>query len=413
MKKYNMANLAAVFTVSFMAWCYCVATAVLGLVYQAYPGQDSKTVLIATLPTVVTIVAAFLATPIFRAVTRKWAAIISLIIAFICSMLILYANLSLIAVIACSALLGIPAGLIPAANASLITIVAPLSLRDKVIGWHNALMMLGMAAFTFLAGLFAKSGDFHLAYKAQFILIPAIIIAILFYPNVDRDQKRAGLDMADDAASGPASGKNAGDIQKFPWYAAVFVALYLIGCIFWNAWYMNYSDYVINVAKIGDASVAGLIGTFSSIGGTIAGFIVPWFIKGLKGWSMPVAFIVCGLTMLLPPITQSAVGCYIGGFVCQLFNLFIVSGLTTYAGLGTEGTKFSTLTLSLITVGEGAGVFLCGYILPVLGNFFGGGAGANLIVGSVAVMIIGVVSIFLMRPAHKIVYGDTEKATAR
>lgn len=123
---------------------------------------------------------------------------------------------------------------------------------------------------------------------------------------------------------------------------------------------------------------------------------------------MPVAFIVCGLTMLLPPITQSAVGCYIGGFVCQLFNLFIVSGLTTYAGLGTEGTRFSTLTLSLITVGEGAGVFLCGYILPVLGNLFGGGAGANLIVGSVAVIIIGVVSIFLMRPAHKIVYRDTE-----
>ena len=52
MKKYNMANLAAVFTVSFMAWCYCVATAVLGLVYQAYPGQDSKTVLIATLRSV-------------------------------------------------------------------------------------------------------------------------------------------------------------------------------------------------------------------------------------------------------------------------------------------------------------------------------------------------------------------------
>ena len=45
-----------------------------------------------------------------------------------------------------------------------------------------------------------------------------------------------------------------------------------MGCIFWNAWYMNYSDYVINVAQIGDASVAGLIGTFSSIGGTIAGF---------------------------------------------------------------------------------------------------------------------------------------------
>ena len=175
--------------------------------------------------------------------------------------------------------------------------------------------------------------------------------------------------------------------------------MHFVGCIFWNAWYMNYSDYVINVAQIGDASVAGLIGTFSSIGGTIAGFRVyrTLVYKGAERLEYARCVYCMCLTMLLPPITQNAVGCYIGGFVCQLFNLFIVSGLTTYAGLGTEGTRFSTLTLSLITVEEGAGVFLCGYILPVLGSLFGGGAGANLIVGSVAVIIIGVVSIFLMR----------------
>ena len=40
MKKYSIANLAAVYIVSFVAWVYCVAIAVLGLIYQAYPGQD-------------------------------------------------------------------------------------------------------------------------------------------------------------------------------------------------------------------------------------------------------------------------------------------------------------------------------------------------------------------------------------
>ena len=95
--------------------------------------------------------------------------------------------MSLIGVILCSALLGIAAGLIPAANASIVTIVAPTSIKDKVIGWHNAIMMLGMSAFTLLAGIFAKNGDFRQGYKVVFILIPVLIITVFLYPNVDKN----------------------------------------------------------------------------------------------------------------------------------------------------------------------------------------------------------------------------------
>ena len=94
----------------------------------------------------------------------------------------------LIGVIVCSAALGIPAGLIPAANSSIVTIIAPLPLKDKVIGWHNAIMMLGMSAFTLLAGMFAKTRRLSVMDISQyFVLIPVIIIAILLSPNVDKD----------------------------------------------------------------------------------------------------------------------------------------------------------------------------------------------------------------------------------
>ena len=181
-----------------------------------------------------------------------------------------------------------------------------------------------------------------------------------------------------------------------------------LGCIFWNAWYINYSDYVINEAHIGDSAVAGLIGSFSSIGGTIAGFFVAWWIKATKSASMPLAFIICGVTMLLLSLTHNAIGCYIGGFTCQLFNLFIVSGLSTYAGLATDGKKYATTILALISVAEGAGVFLCGYILPAMAKLIGGGAGANLIMGSIVMIILGVIVFFIMRPAHRAVYGDSK-----
>ena len=42
MKQYKPINLVAVLLVSFVAWVYCVAPAVLGLIYQAYPGRTAS-----------------------------------------------------------------------------------------------------------------------------------------------------------------------------------------------------------------------------------------------------------------------------------------------------------------------------------------------------------------------------------
>lgn len=83
MKKYSTINLVTVFIVSFMAWIYCIAVAVLGLIYNAYPGQDKISVLIATMPTVFTMITAFAATILFRVMSRKWLTIISMIAALI------------------------------------------------------------------------------------------------------------------------------------------------------------------------------------------------------------------------------------------------------------------------------------------------------------------------------------------
>ncbi|MEI3281832.1 MAG: hypothetical protein V8R61_03580 [Enterocloster sp.] len=140
MKKYSILNLIAVLVVSFVAWIYCIAIAVLGLIYQFYPGQDNMSILIGTLPTVVTMITAFSGPFLMKKLTRKGAVIISLAISLVCGLTILWMDMSLIGVILCSCLCSEnAAGLIPAANASIVTIVAPTSIKDKVIGWHNAI----------------------------------------------------------------------------------------------------------------------------------------------------------------------------------------------------------------------------------------------------------------------------------
>lgn len=405
MKKYSTLNLVTVFTVSFVAWIYCIAVAVLGLIYNAYPGQDKIAVLIATLPTVFTMVSAFAATVLFRVISRKWLTIASMAVALVAGAAILLVDLPIWGVVICSAVLGIPAGIIPGANSSVLPIIAPKSLKDKVAGWHTGLMMLGMAAFTFLAGTLATE-SFQGAYKAIFVLVPIIVLSIFFYPDVDKDIKNG---LASENETVEAENLNSKADSKMPVITWLAPLMYFVGAIFWNAWYMNYSDLVINDLQIGGAALAGTIGSLGSVAGCLAGFVVAPWIKATKSWSMPLAFILTGVCFIIPVIMPNTAGCYIAGFANQFFNLFIVSGLTTYGSLGTNGSKYATICMPLISVAEGGGVFLCGYVLPALGNIFGGGARANLMVACGIMVVIGLVSVLVMRPVHKDIYGEEKK----
>lgn len=400
-------NGLSVFTIllsSFAAWIYCIAVVVLGLIYQAYPGQENVAILISTLPTVVMMVTAFACSALLRTLNRKMVVIFSLALPIVIGLVILMVDLPLIGVVICSALLGIPGATIAAANPTVLAIVAPPKLKDKVLGWHNALMMLGMSIFTLLGGVFAETGRFQDGYKTVLVLIPILILVILFYPNVDKDKNLASeatdvLEETETVVQGSS---------KFPKVAIGMLLLYLFGAIFWNAWFLNYSDYIVNEAHLGSTAMAGVVGSLSSMAGTVSGLVVAFWIKGTKKFSMSLAFILCGATMLLPQLTQSAIGCYAGGILCQFFNLIVVSGLTTYLGLATTG-KNATTAMSLLAGIEGSGVFLCGYIVPAVGRIFGGGAGVNIMVSGIILVVIGVIAFFVIKPTHEMVYGKDNK----
>ena len=66
MIKHRGLGVAVVLLSSFAAWIYCIATVVLGLIYQAYPGQENVAILISTLPTIVMMLAAFASSVILR-----------------------------------------------------------------------------------------------------------------------------------------------------------------------------------------------------------------------------------------------------------------------------------------------------------------------------------------------------------
>lgn len=112
MKKKSFLQIAVILMASFAAWIYCIAVVVLGLIYQAYPGQEHIAVLISTLPTLVMMLSAFASSVLLRFCNRKYVVIISMLISIGAGLLILFLELPLAGVILCSALLGVPAGTI-------------------------------------------------------------------------------------------------------------------------------------------------------------------------------------------------------------------------------------------------------------------------------------------------------------
>ena len=182
-------SLIVVLLSSFTVYIYSFTTIVLGDIYAAFPGQDSVTVLIASLPAVVMMLSAFASAFLLAKFNRKALVIISLIIAVAAGLVVAYVELPIAGIVACSALMGIPAGIVAAANASVLPLIAPDSLKDKVMGFHQAALMLGQTLFALICGFFARGGNWAGGFKTVYVIIPVIVLVMLFYPNVSVDSK--------------------------------------------------------------------------------------------------------------------------------------------------------------------------------------------------------------------------------
>ena len=124
-------SLIVVLLASFTVYIYSFTTIVLGDIYTAFPGQDSVTVLIASLPAVVMMISAFASAFLLAKFNRKLLVIISMVIAVAAGLVVAYVEIPVAGIVACSALMGIPAGVVAAANASVFPVLHPIHSRIK------------------------------------------------------------------------------------------------------------------------------------------------------------------------------------------------------------------------------------------------------------------------------------------
>lgn len=393
-------SLIVVLLASFTVYIYSFTTIVLGDIYTAFPGQDNVTVLIASLPAVVMMLSAFASAVLLAKFNRKLLVIISLVITVVAGLVVAYVELPVAGVVACSALMGIPAGVVAAANASVLPIIAPNSLKDKVMGFHQAALMLGQTLFALICGFFARGGNWAGGFKTVYVIIPVIILIILFYPNLPVGSEAVVEEKAEEQENEVEETHS-----RMPLYAILLLGTYFLGCIFWNGWYLNNSDFIINEAQLGDTTLVGAVNSLCTAVSMIGCIAVSFWMKALKGWALPLALFIGGFCTFLPTVIPTVACCYIAAIGCQLGIMIGISALQTYVGLGVKGKNLTT-AMSLIQAFEGSGVFLCGYIVPFIAGAFGASARNNMMVGAVATMILGLATYTFMRKAHKQVFAE-------
>lgn len=392
-------SLIVVLLASFTVYIYSFTTIVLGDIYTAFPGQDSVTVLIASLPAVVMMISAFASAFLLAKFNRKILVIISMVIAVAAGLVVAYVELPVAGIVACSALMGIPAGVVAAANASVLPLIAPDSLKDKVMGFHQAALMLGQTLFALVCGFFARGGNWAGGFKTVYVIIPVIILVILFYPNIPVETEAKPKEETEL--------KNE-KVGRMPTYAILLLVTYLVGCIFWNGWYLNNSDFIINEAQLGDTTLVGGVNSLCTAVSMIGCIAVSFWMKAFKGWSLPLALLLGGVCTFLPTVIPTIPCCYIAAIGCQLGIMIAISALQTYLALGLKGKNLTT-AMSFLQAFEGSGVFLCGYVVPFIAGAFGESARHNMMVGAVATVIIGLATYTFMRRGHKQVFAEAKQ----
>lgn len=392
-------SLIVVLLASFTVYIYSFTTIVLGDIYTAFPGQDSVTVLIASLPAVVMMISAFASAFLLAKFNRKILVIISMVIAVAAGLVVAYVELPVAGIVACSALMGIPAGVVAAANASVLPLIAPDSLKDKVMGFHQAALMLGQTLFALVCGFFARGGNWAGGFKTVYVIIPVIILVILFYPNIPVETEAKPKEETEL--------KNE-KVGRMPTYAILLLVTYLVGCIFWNGWYLNNSDFIINEAQLGDTTLVGGVNSLCTAVSMVGCIAVSFWMKAFKGWSLPLALLLGGVCTFLPTVIPTIPCCYIAAIGCQLGIMIAISALQTYLGLGLKGKNLTT-AMSFLQAFEGSGVFLCGYVVPFIAGAFGESARHNMMVGAVATVIIGLATYTFMRRGHKQVFAEAKQ----
>lgn len=238
---------------------------------------------------------------------------------------------------------------------------------STAISVNNAVGCLGSMIMTVLAGILAKDGVWTRAYM---VCLPAAVTLVLFAVLYRNDSAvKADVDTA--AANSEAVKTASKASAKYTAVFALVVLIFLLANFGTATWNTNYSGYVLTEKQIGTTVETGLMGTLSSIGGMIGGFVVAGFlIPRLKSKTVSVCLLLVSAPLVAAALGTTSLPVF---YVCMV--MFMMFYTPVFGTLSAAAGKFMPggTGISVINAMVGLGSFFGPYVT----NFISSVAGAN------------------------------------
>lgn len=223
-----------------------------------------------------------------------------------------------------SCLLGCGAGLLIPFSTGLIAETFAGKIRMKQMGWQSGISNSTVVLATFAVGWLIQGKNWHL----PFIVYLAAIIPLIFsfglkhVPGIDTSSTEEQKSMAADTANtaGSVTGKNTGDFNMGRIWALIGVYFLIT---FTSIAITNYSSQ-LTVQYGWKSNIAGDVTSIFFLFVLIPGYILPWFVKRLRGgtffWTAIMLVIGLGLFAFFPHKWAMFVGAGLTGLgygICQ------------------------------------------------------------------------------------------------
>jgi len=392
-----------IYLASCLAWIHNIVYTPLGYMYNTWPNQDALIMLIAVLPGIVAMAAGVLAGKLIDLMGRKNLVVLSMAAMLVGGIgMFFLGRTSIWAAIVLSGLSGFAAGSIPAANFAALTEIAPENLRDKVVGWSDAVCSLGLVFGIFTCGLLASDGVWTRGYGVYFAVIPVLVLVLLFYP---KDTK--GVAPANEVQSAAVDAADTVAVKSvLPGCIIALLVVKVFAGFFYASFGVFSSDYIINELQMGSSVLVGTVNTVTQVVNVAASAAVFLWIRCFKGFSSAVAQIMIGICL----VVLVMVGATTSGILICAAVMFvgIMSGHSSFSTIMATAPKgkavgtVSGLFMSATFLGES----LCGYVAPFFADLFLGSSSAGncMKISGIMSIIVGVVSLPFFARAYKLAF---------
>lgn len=327
------------------------ATPALADIAKAFPDKSPQTIqMVITIPSLLIMASTLVCGVLSRSIGKKTLVLIGMLLFAVGGITPAFYG-GIVFILIMRAVFGAGVGFILPISQALIADYFEGRDRDVFMGYSGSNAAVFGIVFTLLGGFLC---DIHWRYTfyAHLLVVPVFLFVLAKMPEPARKQeversKAAGL-----------TGR-----------AWLYITIYFIYNIIMFCFISDLS-FVISADKVGDAGTSGVVMTFSSVGGILAGIILGWVTKTFRNYAFvfALAFLTVGSGMLLfvrtAPMFMLAYGIWGLGF--GTFNPLIILEI-----IGSVEKSAAALALAILTSAMGIGQFISPMTYAFVNNLLG------------------------------------------